>query len=64
MHVYLNGHFLPARDASISPLDRGFLFGDGIYEVVRGFDGKLVEADRHSARLARSLKEIRIAHPF
>ena len=64
MHVYLNGHYVPARDASISPLDRGFLFGDGIYEVVRGFDGKLVEAERHWARLARSLKETRIAHPF
>ena len=64
MHVYLNGHVLPARDASISPLDRGFLFGDGIYEVVRAFDGKLIEAERHWARLERSLKEVRIEHPF
>ena len=64
MHVYLNGHVVPARDASISPLDRGFLFGDGIYEVVRAFDGKLIEAERHWARLARSLKEVRIEHPF
>jgi D-alanine transaminase len=64
MHVYLNGHYIPARDASISPLDRGFLFGDGIYEVVRAFDGKLVEAGRHWARLGRSLREVRIERPI
>jgi len=64
MHVYLNGHYIAARDASISPLDRGFLFGDGIYEVVRAVDGKLVEAERHWTRLARSLRETRIDRPL
>ena len=65
MIVYLNGRYLPDRDASISPLDRGFLFGDGVYEVVRAFDGKLVAAEKHWARLARSLREIRIpGEPF
>ena len=64
MHVYLNGHYLPARDASISPLDRGFLFGDGIYEVVRAVDGRLIEAARHWARLGRSLRETRIERPL
>lgn len=60
MIVHLNGRFLADRDASISPLDRGFLFGDGVYEVVRAFDGALVEAERHWTRLARSLREVRI----
>jgi D-alanine transaminase len=64
MHVYLNGHYIAARDASISPLDRGFLFGDGIYEVVRAVNGKLVEAGRHWARLDRSLRETRIDRPL
>lgn len=64
MHVYLNGHYLAARDASISPLDRGFLFGDGIYEVVRALDGRLIEAERHWKRLARSLRETRIDRPL
>ncbi len=64
MHVYLNGHYIPARDASISPLDRGFLFGDGIYEVVRVANGKLIEAARHWARLGRSLREARIERPL
>jgi len=64
MHVYLNGHYIAARDASISPLDRGFLFGDGIYEVVRALNGKLVEAERHWARLDRSLRETRIDRPL
>lgn len=64
MHVYLNGHYLAARDASISPLDRGFLFGDGIYEVVRAVDGRLIEAERHWKRLARSLRETRIERPL
>lgn len=64
MHVYLNGHYLAARDASISPLDRGFLFGDGVYEVVRAADGRLIEAARHWTRLARSLRETRIDRPL
>ena len=64
MHVYLNGHYLAARDASISPLDRGFLFGDGVYEVVRALDGKLIEPHRHWTRLARSLRETRIERPL
>jgi D-alanine transaminase len=64
MHVYLNGHYVAARDASISPLDRGFLFGDGIYEVARAVDGRLVAAERHWARLARSLRETRIERPL
>ena len=64
MHVYLKGHYIPARDASISPLDRGFLFGAGVYEVVRAIGGRLVEPERHWNRLARSLRETRIDRPL
>ncbi|MEY5031740.1 MAG: hypothetical protein RL354_771, partial [Planctomycetota bacterium] len=39
--IHLNGSILDERDARISPLDRGFLFGDGVYELLRGFDGHL-----------------------
>ncbi|NUO62122.1 MAG: hypothetical protein HOQ11_03945 [Gemmatimonadaceae bacterium] len=61
MIVHLNGRYLADRDASVSPFDRGFLFGDGVYEVVRAFDGELIEAGRHWRRLERSLREVRIA---
>jgi D-alanine transaminase len=60
MIVHLNGRYLADRDASVSPFDRGFLFGDGIYEVVRAFDGELIESGRHWKRLERSLREVRI----
>jgi D-alanine transaminase len=63
MLVYLNGEFVPAGEASISALDRGFIFGDGVYEVWRVVRGQLFEADRHQARLERGLRELRIAQP-
>ena len=47
MTVYLNGKYLDAGDAKISVLDRGFIFGDGVYEVWRVVDGKLFENGRH-----------------
>jgi D-alanine transaminase len=59
--VYLNGVFLPKEKAVISVEDRGFIFGDGIYEVVRVIDGRIFEWDMHAARLARGLMGIRIA---
>ena len=58
--IHLNGSILDERDARISPLDRGFLFGDGVYELLRGFDGHLVGLDAHARRLARSLELARI----
>jgi D-alanine transaminase len=61
---YLNGEFLPLRDAKISVLDRGFIFGDGVYEVVPVYGGRLFRFDEHMARLSRSLGELRIANPF
>jgi D-alanine transaminase len=58
--VYLNGAFLPRNRATVSVDDRGFLFGDGVYEVVRVAGGLYVDADRHLARLRRSLTELRL----
>ena len=60
MKVFLNGSILDERDAHISVLDRGFLFGDGVYELLRYFDGYGVGVDVHARRLARSLSLARI----
>ncbi len=62
MTVYLNGQFLAAADAKISALDRGFIFGDGVYEVWRVIEGKLFEHARHDRRLKRGLKALEIAY--
>lgn len=59
--VYLNGQFVPKERATISVEDRGFIFGDGIYEVVRVIDGRIFEWGAHAARMARGLAGIRIA---
>src|SRR5918912_2723962 len=63
MLVYLNGEFLPDSAASVSPTDRGFLFGDGVSEVTRARDGRLFEGERHLMRLAYGLAGLRIALP-
>ena len=63
MIVYLNGQFIPLEDAKISVLDRGFIFGDAVYEVWRAVGGQLFEPDRHLARLASGLADLRIAPP-
>ncbi|HEX3865098.1 MAG TPA: D-amino acid aminotransferase [Gemmatimonadaceae bacterium] len=63
MLAYLNGQVLPRSQATISVEDRGFIFGDGVYEVWRVIHGQLFEVDRHLARLANGLKELRIAPP-
>ena len=59
-HVYLNGDILPAGDAKISVFDRGFLFGDGIYEVMAQINGRFFYKEAHMARLRRCLGEIGI----
>ena len=59
--VWLNGRLVPSNEATISVFDRGFLFGDGVYEVVRFFDGVAVGMDLHTARLGRSLELTRIS---
>ena len=56
--VYVNGAYLPEEDATISIFDRGFIFGDGIYEVSAVLGGKLVDCDAHLIRLERSCNEI------
>ena len=63
MLVYLNGQYSPVREATLSALDRGFVFGDGVYEVWRVVRGQMFEAERHQARLERGLSELRIARP-
>src|SRR5579862_5867153 len=60
---HLNGSLLPLREARISPLDRSFLFGDGVYEVIAARHGQPRRLDAHLARLRRSLDAIRIRNP-
>lgn len=63
MIVHLNGQFLPKEQARISPDDRGFLFADGAYEVVRAYRGHLFRAREHWERFDASLLALRIARP-
>jgi len=56
--VYVNGRYLPESEAQVSVFDRGFLFGDAVYEVTLVLDGKLVDFGPHMARLRRSLGEL------
>jgi D-alanine transaminase len=62
--VWLDGRLIPLGDARISPLDRGFLFGDGAYEVLPVYGGRAYRFEAHMARLDRSLAEIRMAPPL
>ncbi|MFP5406207.1 MAG: D-amino acid aminotransferase [Gammaproteobacteria bacterium] len=62
--VYLNGEFLPIEEARVPVLDRGFIFGDGIYEVVPVYGGRPFRWSQHLARLERSLAKVGIADPF
>ncbi|NML48654.1 D-amino acid aminotransferase [Ramlibacter sp. G-1-2-2] len=61
---YLNGEWSNIRDAKVSVLDRGFIFGDGLYEVVPAYDGRPFRFNEHMARLERSLDELRIPNPM
>ena len=58
--VYLNGDYVPRSSAKISIFDRGLLFSDAVYEVISVIDGRLIDMDRHIARLERSLGELSI----
>jgi D-alanine transaminase len=60
---FLNGEYKPLAQATVSVLDRGFIFGDGVYEVVPVYARKLFRFDEHMARLGRSLAKLRIANP-
>jgi len=61
---YLNGEYTPLNEAKVSVLDRGFIFGDGIYEVVPVYDGRLFRFAEHMARLERSLSKLRMGNPL
>ena len=58
--VYFDGRYVPKSEVRVSPDDRGFLLGDGIYEVAAAYNGRFVALDRHMDRLRRSLRESRI----
>ena len=60
---YLNGDFSPVCDAKVSVLDRGFIFGDGVYEVLPAYGGRIFRFTEHMDRLDRSLAELRIRNP-
>lgn len=61
---YLNGDYTRLADARVSVLDRGFMFGDGVYEVLPVYDRRLFRFDEHMARLERSLAKVRITAPL
>jgi len=63
-NVYLNGSFLPIEEANISVLDRGFLFGDSIYEVIPAYAGRLFRLQHHLERLNGSLQAIQMQNPM
>jgi D-alanine transaminase len=63
MNLYLNGEFLPLDQGRVSVEDRGFQFGDGVYEVIRVYRGKPFRLDKHLARLEQSVKGVEIAMP-
>ena len=63
MTVYLNGRFLPLEDAKISVLDRGFIYGDGVYELIPVYHRQPFRLRQHLARLQRSLDGIRMVNP-
>jgi D-alanine transaminase len=62
--VYLNGDYLPLEEACIPVLDRGFLFGDGVYEVIPVYGGRPFRLAEHMDRLDRSLAAIRLGNPL
>ena len=62
--VFLNGKFLPIEEAKVPVLDRGFIFGDGVYELVPVYSRVAFRLDEHLARLERSLGEVKIRNPY
>jgi len=62
--VYLNGEYLPIEKATVSVMDRGFLFGDGVYEVIPVFYNNLLRINDHLKRLQNSLDRISLSNPY
>ncbi len=63
MTIYLNGQYMPIEEAKISVLDRGFIFGDGVYEVIPVYSRKVFRLDSHLFRLQHSLDGIKLTNP-
>ena len=63
MTIYLNGQFMPIEEAKVSVLDRGFIFGDGVYEVIPVYSRKAFRLEEHLRRLQHSLDGIKLANP-
>jgi D-alanine transaminase len=61
--AHFNGQLLPLDQIHISPLDRGFIFGDGVYEVIPVYEGAMLRGREHFERLQRSMDEIRLKNP-
>jgi D-alanine transaminase len=61
--IYLNGEFMPIEQAKIPVLDRGFIFGDGVYEVVPVYSGRPFRLDEHLRRLQNSMNTIQLKKP-
>lgn len=64
MLVYLNGHFVPKDEATVSVFDHGFLYGDGIYETMRAYGGRIFLLDKHLVRLKHSAEAISLRLPL
>lgn len=62
--IYLNGRFLPLAEAAVSPLDRGFLYGDGVYEVIPVYSRRPFRIDEHLKRLQATLDGIHLRNPL
>ena len=60
---YLNGEWMALSEARVSPMDRGFLFGDGAYEVLPAYSGKLFRLDEHLRRLEQTLSNLGLPNP-
>ncbi len=63
MAIYLNGQFMPIEEAKVSVLDRGFIFGDGVYEVIPVYSRNAFRLEEHMRRLQHSLDGIKLANP-
>ncbi|MEA1921957.1 MAG: aminotransferase class IV [Pseudomonadota bacterium] len=61
--IYINGRFIPENEAAISPLDTGFLFGDGLFETIRTYHGHPFQIDDHLARLRQGLQKLALPEP-
>ena len=64
MKIYLNGKIVPSKEAVVSVFDHGFLYGDGVYETMRVYDGVVFRLDQHISRLCRSASLIGLSIPL